>query len=221
MNSHLARHVTANYAFTNRAVFGLEHSVIGGLSSVADLTTGGSGTIVLNSRYGPLLPAFDKQQVGNALGWGAVFDTPNSFVWEIGHTSNFANPPGEYCVAGQTKCKSYDQAHWLGFTPLQIKSVTFAWGKHAKKWGVVTDLGGIAEVQATCPSYGGPYCTYPWYAFNGQTRALTYGANYPGTRFDYGQAHQFATTPLCGGPFGPDSTFCVTIIKPVPLGHHH
>jgi hypothetical protein len=48
---------------------------------------------------------------------------------------------------------------------------------------------------------------------------LTYGANYPGTRFDYGKADQFATTPLCGGPFGPNSTYCVTIIKPVPLGH--
>jgi hypothetical protein len=45
-----------------------------------------------------------------------------------------------------------------------------------------------------------------------------YGANYPGTRFDYGKANQFATTPLCGGPFGPNSTYCVTIIKPVPLG---
>jgi hypothetical protein len=24
---------------------------------------------------------------------------------------------------------------------------------------------------------------------------------------------------LCGGPFGPNSTYCVTIIKPVPLGN--
>ncbi len=58
-----------------------------------------------------------------------------------------------------------------------------------------------------------------WYAFNGKADALTYGANYPGTRFDYGKANQFATTPQCGGPFGPNSTYCVTIIKPVPLGH--
>jgi len=193
---------------------------VGWFIHVTDLSTGGSGTIVLNSRYGPLLPAFDRQQIGNALGWGAVFDTPNSFVWEIGHTSDFSSPPGEYCVAGQTKCKSYDTAHWLGFTPLQITSVTFAGGQHARKWAVVSDLGGIAEITATCSSYGGPYCTYPWYAFNGKARALTYGANYPGTRFDYGKAHQFATTPLCGGPFGPDSTYCDTIIRPVPLGHH-
>jgi len=60
--------------------------------TVTDLTTGGSGTIVLNSKYGPLLPLFSSQQIGNALGWGLVDDTPNSFVWEIGHTSDFTTP---------------------------------------------------------------------------------------------------------------------------------
>src|SRR5215471_21023637 len=58
--------------------------------TVNDLNTGGSGTIILNSSSdGPLMPAFDTQQIGNALGWGIVFDTPNSFVWEIGHESIF------------------------------------------------------------------------------------------------------------------------------------
>jgi hypothetical protein len=71
---------------------------------------------------------------------------------------------------------------------------------------------------SACTSYGGPFCIYPWFAFNGKAGALTYGVDYPGTRFDYGQASQFATTPLCGGPFGADSTYCDTIIKPVPLG---
>ena len=66
---------------------------------------------VLNSKYGPLLPAFSAQQIGNALGWGLVDDT---------------------------------------------------------------------------------------------------------TAFDYGQGAQFATTPLCGGPFGPDSTFCDTVLRPAP-----
>jgi len=35
---------------------------------VTDVTTGHSGSIVLNSKYGPLLPLFHSQQVGNALG---------------------------------------------------------------------------------------------------------------------------------------------------------
>jgi hypothetical protein len=124
---------------------------------VTDVTTGHSGTIVLNSKYGPMLPAFSTQQIGNALGWGLVDDTPNSFVWEIGHTSPFTSPASQYCVPGQTFCDSYDAAHWLGFTPLKITSVTFA-----------------------------------------------------------GQASQFATTMQCGGPFGPDSTYCDTILKPTP-----
>jgi len=44
---------------------------------------------------------------------------------------------------------------------------------------VVSDFGGTAEVNQYCPRYGGPYCTYPWYAFNGTSAAFTYGADYP------------------------------------------
>jgi hypothetical protein len=183
---------------------------------VTDLTTGHSGTVVLNSKYGPMLPAFSAQKIGNALGWGIVDDTPNSFVWEIGHTSDFSTPAAQFCLPGQTICDSYDTAHWLGFSPLQIKSVTFANGTTASEWAVVSDFGGTAEINQYCPSYGGPYCTYPWYAFNGTDSAFTYGADYPGTKFDYGQASQFATTPQCGGPFGPDTTYCDTVIRPTP-----
>ena len=183
---------------------------------VTDLTTGHSGTIVLDSKYGPMLPAFSTQQIGNALGWGLVDDTPNSFVWEIGHTSDFTTPAGQYCVPGQTFCDSYDAAHWLGFTPLKITSVTFADGSGPSNWAVVSDFGGTAEVNQYCPSYGGRYCIYPWFTFNSSASALTYGADYPGTKFDYGQAGQFATTMQCGGPFGPDSTYCDRILKPPP-----
>ena len=183
---------------------------------ITDLTTGHSGTIVLNSKYGPMLPAFSAQKIGNALGWGIVNDTPNSFVWEIGHTSPFTTPADQFCVPGQTICDSYDTAHWLGFSPLQIKSVTFADGSTASKWAVVSDYGGTAEVNQYCPSYGGPFCSYPWYAFNGTDSAFTYGADYPGTQYDYGQASQFATSMQCGGPFGPDSTYCDTVLNPTP-----
>ena len=45
--------------------------------TVSDLATGRSGTIVLNSQVdGPLMPAFDTQQLGNSLGWGLVHDAP-------------------------------------------------------------------------------------------------------------------------------------------------
>ena len=184
--------------------------------AVSDLTTGHSGTIVLNSKYGPLLPLFSTQEIGNALGWGLVDDTPNAFVWEIGHTSNFADPAGKLCLPGDTSCDSYDTAHWLGFTPLRIVSVTFADGSAAKEWAVVSDLGATTEVSASCSSYGGPYCSYPWYASNSADNAITFGADYPGTKFDYGQGFQFATTPLCGGPFGADSTYCDTVLTPAP-----
>ena len=45
---------------------------------VTDETTGHSGLIVLNSKYGPMLPAFSTQAIGNALGWGLVNDTQRS-----------------------------------------------------------------------------------------------------------------------------------------------
>jgi hypothetical protein len=183
---------------------------------VTDLTTGHSGTVVLNSKYGPMLPPFSQQKIGNALGWGLVDDTPNSFVWEIGHTSDFSTPAGQFCVPGQSGCDSYDTAHWLGFSPLQIKSVTFANGSTASKWAAVSDFGGTAEVNQYCPSYGGPFCSYPWFTFNGADSAFSYGADYPGTKFDYGQAAQFATATQCGGPFGPNSTYCDTVLAPTP-----
>jgi hypothetical protein len=183
---------------------------------VTDVTTGHSGSIVLNSKYGPLLPLFSSQQVGNALGWGLVNDTPNSFVWEIGHTSDFTTPAGQFCLPGDTNCASYDTNHWLGFRPLKILSVTFANGTHASQWAVVSDLGGTAEVTSSCASYGGPYCTYPWYAANSTANAITYGADYPGTKFDYQKGSQFATVPVCSGPFGPDTTFCDKVLSPAP-----
>jgi hypothetical protein len=119
------------------------------------------------SKYGPLLSLYSTQQIGNALGWGLVDDTPNAFVWEIGaHTANFSTP-------GQTDCDSYNAVSWLGITPLKILSVTFANGSAPSEWA--------------------------------------------GTKSDYKQGSQDPATMQCGGPYGPDSTYCVTVLKPSPL----
>jgi hypothetical protein len=179
--------------------------------TVTDQTTGGSGTIVLNSAAtGPLMPAFDTQEIGNALGWGLVFDAPNAFVWEIGHASIFTGG-GAFCTPGQTFCDSYNAASWSGFSPIQIKSVTFGDGSTAKTFASVSDQGGRAEVALTCATYGAPFCIYPWYTLG--TSGFHYGIDYPDTKEDFGKADQFQQTPLCGGPFGANSTFCATILK--------
>jgi hypothetical protein len=179
--------------------------------TVTDLTTNGSGTIVLNSSSsGPLMPAFDTQAIGNALAWGTVNDTPNAFVWEIGHESVFTGA-GRFCVAGQVGCDSYDAAAWAGTSPIQIKSVTFADGSQARQFAAVSDLGGKAEVLATCSVYGGPFCIYPWYTLG--TNGYQFGVDYPDTLKDFGQANQYQQTLLCGGPFGTDSTYCDTVLK--------
>jgi hypothetical protein len=200
--------VTVHY-FTTRARDGAH-------VTVRDLTTHQAGTIVLHSpRFGPLMPAFDVQRVGNTLGWGAVHDTPNSFVWEIGHTAPFGRNPAAFCTPGQRICQSYNAPAWAGTSPIRIESVRF--GRHARahRWAVVSDYGGAAEVTdpklSTCSSYGGRFCIYPWYTRN-HDGSFSFGVDYPTTANDYGKVRQYASIPRCGGPFGPRTTYCVTRI---------
>jgi len=187
--------------------------------TVTDLTTGRSGTIVLDSKVdGPLMPAYSVQRLGNALGWGLVDDAPNALVWEIGHTGDYTKPAGQFCLPGSaTKppCYSYNIPTWLDFKPLQIKGVTFGDGSTTSSFATVSDFGGEAEVNQYCGagSYGTPFCWYPWYAYNGVDKAFTYGGDYAGTTKDFGQALQFQQTMQCGGPFGPDSTYCSTVLR--------
>ena len=181
--------------------------------TVKDLTTNRSGTIVLNSKKdGPLMPAYSTQTIGNNLLWGAVDDAPNSFVWEIGHTSPYTSPASAFCVPGQTICQSYNSPSWAGTSPIQIKGVTFGNGQAANQFAVVSDFGGRAEVDQYCgaANYGSPFCIYPWFTLG--TSGFHYGVNYPDTVKDYGQVAQFQTETNCGGPFGDDSTYCSTIL---------
>ena len=192
--------------------------------TVTDLTTGHSGTIVLNSKVdGPLMPAFSVQKLGNALGWGLVNDAPNALVWEIGHTGNYTSPAGQYCLPGSaTKppCYSFNVSSWLLFKPLQIKGVTFGSGGSARSWATVSDTGGEAEIlgdsfvgPTNCSGFGGPFCTYPFFARNGTLNAFTYGGDYPGTTNDFGQASQFQQTQDCASPADGSPQYCATVLK--------
>ena len=61
---------------------------------VTDETSGEtSSVLVLNSPSdGSLTPEFSRQQIGNALDWGGVWDTPMAFVYEIGHSNLYGQP---------------------------------------------------------------------------------------------------------------------------------
>jgi hypothetical protein len=192
--------------------------------TVTDVTTGHSGTIVLNSKVdGPLMPAYSVQKLGNALGWGLVNDAPNSLVWEIGHTGSYTQPAGQYCIPGDaTKppCYSFDVPSWLTFQPLQIKGVTFGNGSSARSWATVSDTGGKAEIlgnsfvgPTSCAGFGGPFCTYPFFAWNGKLDAFTYGGDYPGTTKDFGQTDQFQQTEDCASPADGSPQYCSTVLK--------
>lgn len=183
--------------------------------TVTDLATGRKGTIVLNSpKFGPMMPAYNTDKIGNSLYWGIVHDAPIAFVWEIGHAPLWSGklPPQQFCVPGEVGCDSYNAPSWAGTSPIQIESVKFGNGSLAHRWAVVSDYGGAREVNQYCPVYGQPYCIYPWYS---STRtAFNYGVDYPNTVDDYGQVAQFATTLRCGGPYGVNSTYCATVIRP-------
>ena len=189
---------------------------------ITDVTTGHSGTLILNGHDGPLNPYFNQQKLGNALGWGLVNDAPNSLVWEIGHTGNYTSPAGRFCLPGSAAkpaCYSYDVPTWLQFQPLQIKGVTFGDGSTPQGWSVVSDFGGKAEVNQYCgaANYGTPFCYYPWFSLNGHQSQrgsfLTYGGDYSGTTNDFGQADQFQQTKNCASPNDPASAqYCSTVI---------
>jgi hypothetical protein len=188
---------------------------------ITDETTGEtSSVLVLNSPGdGPLTPEFSTQQIGNALDWGTVWDTPMAFVYEIGHSDEFGDHPGAFCVPGQTFCGSFNNANWAGQQPIRILGATFGDGSHPQHWAVVSDTGGKAEVlgdsfvgPTDCTKYGGPYCIYPWYSWDGG--AINYGVTYPNTADRLGQENQFRKKPTCpeDGVFaGP--TYCDTIVR--------
>jgi hypothetical protein len=188
---------------------------------VTDETSGAtSRVLVLDSRRdGPLTPEFSKQQIGNALDWGAVWDTPMAFVYEIGHSNIYGHHPGKFCKPGQTFCGSFNAADWAGQQPIRILDVTFGDGSHPRNWAVVSDTGGKAEVlghsfvgPTHCTKYGGPYCIYPWYSWDGS--ALNYGVRYPNTVQGLGQANQFQKKPTCpaDGVFS-GNTYCDAIVR--------
>jgi hypothetical protein len=188
---------------------------------IRDETSGQtSSVLVLNSPDdGPLTPAFSTNEIGNALDWGGVWDTPMSFVYEIGHSDIYGDHPGEFCVPGQTFCGSFNHDNWAGQQPLRIFDVTFGDGSHPQNWATVSDTGGKAEVLGNsfvgpteCTGYGGPYCIYPWFSWDGE--AFNFGVHYPNTVDDLGRVNQFQRNPRCpeDGVF-PGPTYCATIVK--------
>jgi hypothetical protein len=179
-----------------------------------------SGVLLLVSPSdGPLTPAFDTNEIGHALDWGGVWDTPMSFVYEIGHADIWGPQPGAFCIPGQDFCGSFNGPNWAGLQPLRIFDVTFGDGSHPQHWATVSDTGGKAEIlgqsfvgETPCKGYGGPFCIYPYFTWDGQ--AFNYGVRYPNTVDNLKGVEQFAQTTTCpeDGVF-PGNTYCDTIVR--------
>jgi hypothetical protein len=188
---------------------------------ITDETTHETSAVLplISKDDGPLRPAFDTNEIGNALDWGIVWDTPMAFVYEIGHTDIYGPLEGSLCLPGQDSCGSFNLASWAGLQPLRIFDVTFGDGSHPQHWATVSDTGGKAEIlgksflgEVPCDGYGGPFCIYPWFSWDGQ--AFNYGVTYPNTVDNFGEADQFAQETRCpqDGVF-PGDTYCDTIIR--------
>jgi hypothetical protein len=188
---------------------------------VTDETTAQtSSVLVLDSpKDGPLTPQFSTNEIGNALDWGGVWDTPMAFVWEIGHADLYSATPDQFCVPGQTICGSFNSDNWAGFQPIRILDATFGDGSHPQNWAVVSDTGGKAEILGNsfvgptqCTKYGGPYCIYPWFSWDGA--AINYGVDYPDTVDNFGRVNQFQQKATCpeDGVFA-GATYCDRIVK--------
>jgi hypothetical protein len=190
---------------------------------VTDETTGQTSSVLvlISPKDGALTPEFSTNEIGNSLDWGGVFDTPMAFVWEIGHSDLYGDHPGAFCLPGQTFCGSFNAANWLGFTPIRIFDATFGDGSHQQNWATASDTGGKAEVLGNsfvgptdCTGYGGPYCIYPYFSWDGG--AINYGVHFPGiTVDDLMGVDQFAQTQTCPAVslFPDDPTYCDTIVK--------
>ena len=90
-------------------------------------------------------PAFDRQDDRKRARWGIVHDAPNSFVWEIGHRSDFSQRPAA-SAPGHNGCESYNSARGGETLPIQILGVKFGNRGPAKHWAVVSDYGGKAQI---------------------------------------------------------------------------
>lgn len=212
---------------------------------ITDLTTGQSGTMIMNSNAttgagsganpgvgdGPLTLPYSTNTTNNAMPWGVVDGTPFAFSWEIGHSNIYTHPTQAECVPGQWDCFSYDTTAdgWRAIDPLQIQSVTFDAGRQhdvaPQSWATNDSQGGSGEDAEWCGSYdtaGTNMCTFPWYTYNPRVNAILIGTTYPGTpaRFTYGQAPgEYAQTAQCNGPLTQQFGlvyFCDTTLSPSP-----
>ena len=153
------------------------------------------------------MPAYNRQIIGKALKWGIVNDTPDSFVWEIGHTSPFSSPAFDFSsVPGETTCDSYNGPSWAKTVPIDIISVTFADGSHPQHWAVVSDYGGKDEVKTYCGSVRRAVSASTVVLLS-SSGSWHYGVHFPDTVADYGPAGTASRSRTVGSSW-TGHTYC-------------
>jgi len=151
------------------------------------------------------------------LGWGLVDDTPNSFVWEIGHMSDFSTLPGSSACPGQAGCGLLRHRR-TGLASARSRSnrSPSPMARRRTRWAGGQRLRRHRRSQPVLPQLRRPVLFLSVVCLQtAQARAFTYGADYPGTQFDYGQAAQFATRRNAAAPvraLTPDSVAVIATL---------
>ena len=90
---------------------------------VTDETTNQTSSVLvlISEKDGALTPEYSTNEIGNALDWGGVYDTPMAFVWEIGHSDIYGD---HRCVlrSGPDVLRLVQAANWAGITPIRISA---------------------------------------------------------------------------------------------------
>ncbi len=171
--------------------------------SVKDMTSGQSGTVVLQNGSLVLSPYYSTAAAGNTMSWGASAPGAIAWAYEIGHAldPNIPQPSGQ-CSPGDGACDSYWPGRWAQSGQMDLSLPILGSGSSATyptQLGFSSSQGGEAEVNAS--SCGAPStststnCMYPWYMYRGGSYGFTFGTtDVANTTHDYGNEYQFPGT---------------------------
>ncbi len=191
--------------------------------TVSDLTTGHSGTIILDSKGGrPTDACLHHPATGQLARLGVsgrcaqLLRVGDRAHQQLHHSRRQILPPRQRDQA----CLLTRQRGYSARLPsvadrnghVRRPQRTAGVGVSQRLWR----RGGNEASIAARPTDERRFCGYyPWYTLNktGGSSYYTYGGDYPNVVNDFGQAAQFQLMLQCPSLSGPDTTYCATVLK--------
>ena len=186
---------------------------------VTDETTGGTGTIVLEQRRRAAAAGVRHAGDRQLARLGHRRTTPRTRSCGRSATrSPFTHPASQFCIPGRADLPVLQRAG-LGrdlADPDQVGHLRRRLAPDALGDGLATRA---ARPRCSATRSSARPTAPATAARSASTRSITqgssgvhYGSNFPNEINDLGGVDQFAQTLECGGPFGPNSTYCDTLV---------